>query len=74
MSRTTDWVIGEMEKEPVDLAFEHSQHTDEWLKNCSLCYEDKIATLAKRVGGRSVREVDWDLMSEKSQHPEQNYW
>ena len=59
----------------VDLYNEHDQHTDEWLKNCSLCYEDKIATLKKykKMVGYNVKKDNdeiLEIMESQVEHPE----
>ena len=65
-----------IENKVEDLYLEHSQHNDEWLKNCSLCYEDKVSTLAKykKMIGYNVRKENdeiLEIMESQSTHPEE---
>jgi len=69
----------EKQNEVVDLYKEHDTHQDEWLKNCSLCYEDKIATLAKykKMNGYNIKKEFGEILEhedEMSAHPEPDYW
>ena len=45
MSKIKDSII---DVPVVDLSFEHETHSDEWLKNCSLCYKEKISELTRQ--------------------------
>lgn len=55
---------------------EHEFHNDAWVKDCSLCYEDKINTLAKynKMVGANVRKDNDELleiMESQASHPEE---
>lgn len=57
---------------------EHEMHYD-YDPQCSECFKEKSAAL-KLFGSRlkeidkSPREIDWDLLGEKSAHPGNDYW
>ena len=55
---------------------EHEFHNDEWVRDCSLCYEDKIATYTKykKMVEINVRKEDdeiLEIMESQSTHPEE---
>lgn len=62
---------------PIDNYKEHEFH-EYCDKHCSSCYNDMQETLKKyKVGVKlenNSRDKDFDLIQEKSAHPEERYW
>lgn len=56
---------------------EHELH-EYWDKKCSSCYSDMMTTLKKYKVGvtleNNLRDVDVELIRERSAHPENRYW
>ena len=53
----------------IDNYWEHSQH-DKYDPKCSSCYSEK----RNRKINKEDEKIDWDLLSERSAHPENDYW
>ena len=52
---------------------EHEMHFD-YDPQCSECFKEKSKILGAMKENKEIRDIDWALMEEKSQHPDNNYW
>ena len=57
----------------IDTYWEHEQHF-EYDPQCSECFSEKNSAIKVFREMDSPRKIDWELLEERSIHPEDNYW